>query len=318
MSKNDAAPPNTVNELELVFGAGGVQGPVHIGVLRCLEERQVPIGMVSGASVGALIAAFVANGYDSKELKKIFLSEEFRYPSFDLWSKCLRHPPLGLPFYPWGFDKSTWANQLIDMYWPWVIDFKPWLRHVVSVYGLRPQANLRIVACDFFTRKAVAFEGSEIDLVDALHASTAAISGLGMRPVWYDARDLHSHGQKDESGCDTQGGHLLIDGFYYHPIPAQLARKPAIVSKIGFATQLPSERLSTWDLLMHMREMGLAPIFNSGFPDPEGHFIIESGLANVATTNFGVSTRTLEQMVEHGYKAANERLALPDFARIAG
>lgn len=294
------------NELELVLGAGGVQGPVHIGVLRCLEERQLPIGMVSGASAGALIAAFVANGYDSKELKKIFLSEEFRYPSWDLWSKCQR--PFGFPLLPMGLDKSAWMNFWLDMCWPWVIDFRPWIEHTVKKYGLKPQENLRLVAAEWpLTRRPVIFEGRDYDLVEALTASTAAISGLGMRPFWYNAAASHEH--KDKDDCQSDHGHLLIDGFYYHPIPAALCqKKPAIVSKIGFATRLPSERLSPPDLFMHMREMYLAQFFARSFPDPEGHIIIEAGLSNVATTNFDVSARTLEQMVAHGYQSACSRL----------
>ena len=275
--------------IELVLGAGGVEGPAHIGVLRCLEERQVSLGVITGASVGALIAAFIANGYDSKELKEIFLSEKFRYPSWDLWSKCLRMPDPSHLYFPWTSDVSTWMNFYIKCAWPWVIDFKPWLTHVVNEYQLKPQDNLRLIAADMLTHKAVVFEGTDYDLVEGLAASTAAVSGLGMRPVW-------------------SNGHLLIDGFYHHPIPTEHCSKPAIVSKIGFATQLPTERLSPMDLFMHLREMALAPYFDMKYPDPSGHLIIEAGMRNVASTNFGVSRRTLEELIEHGYRAACQKL----------
>lgn len=299
------------DKIDLVLGAGGVQGPAHIGVLSCLEERQVPIGTVTGASVGALIATFIANGYDSKQLKEIFLSESFRYPAWDIWSQCLRSPHPGLMFPPMTVDPASWVNYMLDISWPWVVDFKPWLKWVVNEYGLKPKENLRMVAADFPSRKGFVFTGTDYNLVDALAASTAAISGLGMRPVWYPSGLPHSHGSAE---CESMSGHLLIDGFYYHPIPADLSdRSPAIISKIGFATQLPSERLSPWDLLMHMREMSLAPFFNRSYPDPAGHIIIESGLPTVATTNFGVSQRTLEALVEHAYKAACQRLDREDF-----
>lgn len=291
---------------DLVLGAGGVEGPAHIGVLRCLEERQVPLGNITGASAGALMAAFIANGYDSNKLKEIFLSESFRYPSWDLWSRCLRMPDPARLFFPWTADSNAWANYWLDLCWPWVIDFKPWIKETVQEYGLKPQKNLRLVAADFGSKQAVVFQGTDYDLVEGLTASTAAISGLGMRPVWYPKGSPHVDG---EDGCQsTTGGHLLIDGFYHHPIPADLCQKPAIVSKIGFARELPAERLSPWDLFMHMREMSLAPYFDMMFPDPSGHIIIESGMRNVASTNFGVSLRTLAELVEHGYKAACQRL----------
>ncbi len=305
MDKSSVRPP--AQKYEFVLGAGGVEGPAHIGVLRCLEERQVPLGKITGASVGALIATFIANGYNSKQLQEIFLSESFRYPSWDLWSKCIRMPDPSNLFFPWTFDQSTWMNYFIKNAWPWVVDFKPWLTHVVNEYGLKPQDNLRLVAADALTRKPVVFQGCDYDLVDGLTASTAAISGLGMRPLWIPPNGNHRDGHDD---CESVGGHLLIDGFYFHPIPATLCEtKPAIVSKIGFATQLPNERLSPWDFAMHLREMMLAVQFDAMFPDPPGHIIIESGMRNVASTNFGVSLRTLETLIDHAYKAANEKLA---------
>ncbi len=288
MTKSNVPPNDT--SYDLVLGAGGVQGPVHIGVRQCLEERHVRINKYYGASVGALIATFMANGYNSKQLREIFLSEGFRFPNWDITSKCLHtFNPLWF-FFPWS-DTNAWVNRAIDMT-PWAIDFKPWLQHVVNEFKLKPQPNLVLVAANAFnTETPVTFEGSDYDLVEGLAASTAAISGLGIRPVWH---------------AETK--QLLIDGFYYHPIPAMLCEKRAIVSKIGLATEMPRERLSPSDLFMHMREMMLAPYFNMKFPDPTGHIIIESGLSHVASTNFGVSVRTLEEMVEHGYKAACSKL----------
>ncbi|MBX9692049.1 MAG: patatin-like phospholipase family protein, partial [Cyanobacteria bacterium] len=101
--------------IELVLGAGGVEGPAHIGVLRCLEERQVSLGKITGASVGALIAAFIANGYSSKQIKEIFLSESFRYPSWDIWSRCLRTPDPSSLFFPWTTDVTTWMNWYVKL-----------------------------------------------------------------------------------------------------------------------------------------------------------------------------------------------------------
>jgi predicted acylesterase/phospholipase RssA len=44
----------------LVLGGGGARGFAHLGVLRALAEAQVPIDWVGGTSVGAIIAALVA------------------------------------------------------------------------------------------------------------------------------------------------------------------------------------------------------------------------------------------------------------------
>lgn len=48
----------------LVLGGGGARGLAHIGVLRALEEAQLPIDRIGGTSAGANIAAMHALGWD--------------------------------------------------------------------------------------------------------------------------------------------------------------------------------------------------------------------------------------------------------------
>ena len=50
--------------LGLVLSGGGARGFAHIGVIRALEEAGVPIDMVGGTSMGAIIAAQYAMGWD--------------------------------------------------------------------------------------------------------------------------------------------------------------------------------------------------------------------------------------------------------------
>jgi len=45
-----------------VMGGGGARGFAHIGTLRALDEAQIPIDLVGGTSIGALIAAAHARG----------------------------------------------------------------------------------------------------------------------------------------------------------------------------------------------------------------------------------------------------------------
>jgi NTE family protein len=48
----------------VVLGGGGARGFAHIGVLRALGERGVPVDMVGGTSMGAFIGAQCACGWD--------------------------------------------------------------------------------------------------------------------------------------------------------------------------------------------------------------------------------------------------------------
>ncbi len=52
----------------LVLGSGGPRGYAHIGVIKVLEEAGVQVDLVVGSSVGSLLGAFWAAGYDAGQL----------------------------------------------------------------------------------------------------------------------------------------------------------------------------------------------------------------------------------------------------------
>ncbi len=67
------------NELKYacLFGGGAIRGLAHVGVVRAMKELGIGLGTLAGSSVGALVAAFLAVGYDDNELEKIFLDVDF-------------------------------------------------------------------------------------------------------------------------------------------------------------------------------------------------------------------------------------------------
>lgn len=67
----DAAVRPTV---ALVLEGGGALGFAHIGVIRVLEELGIPIDIVVGTSIGALVGGFYAFGHDAAGLEAIVLS----------------------------------------------------------------------------------------------------------------------------------------------------------------------------------------------------------------------------------------------------
>lgn len=60
----------------LVMGGGGARGLYHVGVIKALEENNIPIDYVSGTSMGAIIAALYASGYSADEMAAIVQSGE--------------------------------------------------------------------------------------------------------------------------------------------------------------------------------------------------------------------------------------------------
>jgi NTE family protein len=55
----------------LVLGGGGARGFAHIGLMRALEQLQIPVDVTGGTSMGAFIAALRACGFDSLEMAHV-------------------------------------------------------------------------------------------------------------------------------------------------------------------------------------------------------------------------------------------------------
>jgi len=64
----------------LVFSGGGAKGLAHIGVLKALEENNIPIDYIVGTSMGGIVGGMYASGYSPEEIETIALS-----PNFQSW-----------------------------------------------------------------------------------------------------------------------------------------------------------------------------------------------------------------------------------------
>jgi NTE family protein len=64
------APPQRP-KIALVLGGGGARGLAHIGVLKVLEEEKIPIDMVVGTSVGALVGAVYCAGVPMNKIENM-------------------------------------------------------------------------------------------------------------------------------------------------------------------------------------------------------------------------------------------------------
>ncbi|MEL7296476.1 MAG: patatin-like phospholipase family protein [Pseudomonadota bacterium] len=55
----------------LVLSGGGARGAAHVGVIRRLEELQVPVDIVIGTSMGAVVGGLYASGLNADELEQV-------------------------------------------------------------------------------------------------------------------------------------------------------------------------------------------------------------------------------------------------------
>lgn len=60
-------------KLGLALGSGGARGLAHIGVLKALKEESVPIDLIAGTSMGALIGSWYAKERETSLLEEIAL-----------------------------------------------------------------------------------------------------------------------------------------------------------------------------------------------------------------------------------------------------
>lgn len=65
-------------KLGLALSGGGAKGFAHVGVLKVLEEVEMPIDAITGTSMGAIIGALYAIGYDAKALEEIALTTDWQ------------------------------------------------------------------------------------------------------------------------------------------------------------------------------------------------------------------------------------------------
>jgi len=57
-------------KIGLVLGAGGARGFCHIGVLEVFQENNIPIDIVTGCSMGAMIGVGFAAGVSTEQMRK--------------------------------------------------------------------------------------------------------------------------------------------------------------------------------------------------------------------------------------------------------
>jgi NTE family protein len=147
-------------KIGLALGGGFARGIAHIGVLRVLEENQIPIDLIAGTSVGALIAATYASGTSLDEMER--QGSDTRFHDFGRWTLSR----MGMA-----------SNDRLEHY---LRKFTP------AEFFSQMKMPLSIVATDLMTGTSVHFTEGEIG--PALRAS-CAYPGLFL-PVEYRGQIL--------------------------------------------------------------------------------------------------------------------------------
>ena len=154
----ESCPTALPRKLGLALGGGFARGLCHIGILKVLEQENIPVHCVAGTSVGAVIGAAYCSGVSAAELEE--LARTVRFKDFARWT-----------FSRYGFCNNDRMARLCG--------------RVLKAHTFAElRIPLAITATDFRSGEAVVF--TEGELVDPIRAS-CAYPGM-FRPVEFGGR----------------------------------------------------------------------------------------------------------------------------------
>ena len=79
-------------KLGLVLSGGGAKGFAHIGVLKVLEEENIPITIISGNSIGTIVGALYSIGYSAQDIEDFVREQDWEMLLLDRIPRKLKTP----------------------------------------------------------------------------------------------------------------------------------------------------------------------------------------------------------------------------------
>jgi NTE family protein len=194
----------------VVLSGGGARGVAHIGVLKALEENEIPIDYITGTSMGAIIGGMYASGLSPDSIEKIVTSPDFKYwASGTIQEEYLYYYSNPTPNASWISLRfridSIWQHRLpTNLISPVQMDFAG-LQYFTAV-NVPSKGDFdklfipfRCVAADIHGKRPVVFKSGE--LFPAIRASMTY--PFVFRPIRID-------------------GTLLFDGGIYNNFPVDV------------------------------------------------------------------------------------------------
>ena len=270
----------------LVLSGGGAAGLAHLGVIKALEENEVPIDYITGTSMGALLGGLYASGYSVDEMIDFAKSSEFLmaiqgqlnkddiyYFSQDLEDASI----IRLKVHPKNILSASLPTNLVtpDLMEYMFMDVFSGPASIANYDFDSLMVPFRCVAADISRKKEVVF--SEGSLAKALRATTTY--PFYFQPILVDST-------------------LLFDGGLYNNFPSDImdeAFNPDFVigSNVASAVKPPEED----DLLSQVRNMITT----------QSDFTLHSdnGVLIEPPSELGVfEFESIDEQVQNGYQSA--------------
>ncbi|MEX2349399.1 MAG: patatin-like phospholipase family protein [Flavobacteriaceae bacterium] len=204
----------------LVLSGGGAKGLAHIGALKVIEEAGVRIDYIGGTSMGAIIGALYASGYNAKELDSIFQAVDFEVLIQD------NLPRSAKTFYEKEESEKYALTLPFDRF---KVSFPSSLSKGQNVYNLLFQLTNHVSHINDFSKLPIPFfciatdvETGQSVMLDEGHLPQA-ISASGALPSLFSPVEID--------------GRLLIDGGVTNNYPVNEVRKMGADVVIGIDVQ---------------------------------------------------------------------------------
>ncbi|MCX7728321.1 MAG: patatin-like phospholipase family protein [Bacteroidia bacterium] len=191
----------------VVLSGGGASGLVHIGVLKALEDNNIPIDYICGTSIGAVIGGLYASGYSPQEIQNILNNPEFIQVSKgnipDKYYFRIKHPE---EYASWIRLRFSLKDKLVKNIPTNVINSIPidlFLMEKLIHSNLKKNFDslfvpFRCVAADVENKQKVVFKQG--NLSDAIRASMSY--PFYLRPVLINKKLLYDGGLYDNYPTD--------------------------------------------------------------------------------------------------------------------
>jgi NTE family protein len=273
----------------LALGGGGARGLAHIGVLMVLEKEGIPVDLVVGTSIGALVGGAYASGISPDELQKradaYLNSPEFQSSAMKAFETARAKGALGITEKIQTYVRNTF--YLIQaMFKPGILpneDFQTTINYFVPDIQIEEtRIPFRAVATDLVSGKEITFsKGSLRQAVMASCAVPGAITPL------------------------KEGERLLSDGGIVCLVPSSVARQEGADIVIAVAVDRPigSEELrSVVDVYQRVNEIMSEKLKNYELANADVVILPEVG--DLHWSNFSEAIN----LIDEGERAAREKL----------
>ncbi|HLW39965.1 MAG TPA: patatin-like phospholipase family protein, partial [Brumimicrobium sp.] len=204
----------------LVLSGGGATGLAHIGVLQALEEAEIPIDYITGASMGSLIGALYAVGYSPEEIKTYILNSGFdkmasnEQPKEERYLVREKDKDASMINFKLAKDSLFYKSLPTNFTTPSALDLDALLALGTPSASLHKDFDslfvpFRCVAADIYKKESVVFRKGDLN---------AAVRASMTYPFYVNAIRID--------------GNLLFDGGLYNNFPSDVIYQDFLVDYI--------------------------------------------------------------------------------------